>query len=44
MAYSQAFQDEVTRRKRIGLIAGGLAIVWWIVSIGGIILVINMTA
>lgn len=37
-------EEEINRRSRQGKLAGALAIVWWIASIGGIIWVINANA
>ncbi|MFY0613738.1 MAG: hypothetical protein JXQ99_19560 [Hyphomicrobiaceae bacterium] len=37
-------EEEINRRSRQGKLAGALAIIWWIASIGGIIWVINANA
>lgn len=37
-------QEEKDRRRRQGMLAGFLAVAWWVASIGGIIFVISINA
>jgi hypothetical protein len=41
MTYMKETADETSRRLRNGKITAFLALAWWVVSIGGIIYVIN---